>query len=122
MEVTSDCDEGRDGVAVPTPAAAFVGDSGHSSSFSLGDRTSFAGGGPHQQYAVEFDIDDDAACDSFLMDILSGGDGPQGDGNDDDGFLSLLSDDDMMIVNPASEGLNVGFVKRENSSISNCVM
>ncbi|CAM9288160.1 unnamed protein product [Ectocarpus sp. 6 AP-2014] len=122
MEVTSDCDEGRDEVVVPTPSAAVVGDSGYSSSSTLGDSTHFAAGGPHQQQAVEFDRDDDAACDSLLMDILSGGDGQQGDGNEDDGFLSLLSDDDMMIVNPASEGLNVGFVKRENSSISNCVM
>lgn len=123
MEVTSDCDEERSGVVVPTPAAAVVGDSGYASSSTLGDSTPFAADGPHQQQqAVEFDRDDDAACDSLLMDILSGGDGQQGEGNDDDGFLSLLSDDDMMIVNPASEGLNVGFVKRENSSISNCVM
>ncbi|CAM9751696.1 unnamed protein product [Ectocarpus fasciculatus] len=125
MEVTSDCDEGRDGVVVPAPAAAPVGDSGgySSSSSTLGDSTPFAADGPNQQQTVEFDRDDDAACDSLLMDILSGGDGQQGDGNnDDDGFLSLLSDDDMMIVNPASEGLNVGFVKRENSSISNCVI
>lgn len=120
MEVTSDCDEGRNGVVVPTPAAAVAGDSGYSSSSTLDDSTSFATGGPHQQQAVEFDRDDDAACDSLLMDILSGGDGQQGDGNDDDGFLSLLSD--MMIVNPASEGLNISFVKRENSSVSNCVM
>lgn len=123
MEVASDCEAAaaRDGVS------AVVVDGGYSSSSSLEDTPSTAEEHqpqqqqPHsynqpqacsaEQANIQFDRDDDAACDSLLRDILG-----QDYGECDEGFLSLLSDEDMMIVNPASEGLNVGFVKRETNN------
>ncbi|CAM9597521.1 unnamed protein product [Pylaiella littoralis] len=126
MEVTSDCDAGNKPTA--ENSSAFVVDSGYSSSSSLGETcdASVTVAEVQQQYqrqrqqqhvCVSLDQDvvefDDAACDTLLMDILSGG-GEEGD--DDDDFFSLLSDDDMIMVNSASGDLNEGFVKPEYSN------
>ncbi|CAM9596493.1 unnamed protein product [Scytosiphon promiscuus] len=121
MEVASDC-EGN--VTRRGGLSSVVVDGGYSSSSSLEDTPPPAGEFQQKacsakQAADEFDRDEDAACDSLLRDIL--GQGSCNDEECDDGFLSLLADDDMMIVNPASEGLHAGFVKREtNNQNSNC--
>ena len=113
MEVSSDCEgDGSSGLGAGAPAAAVV-DGGYSSCSTLDD-TPYAS--EEDSTAVEYDRDNNAACDSLLRDIL----GQQDGGGEDDEFLSLLSDGDMnmMIVNPASEGLSEGLVKREPNTTS----
>ena len=115
MEVSSDC-EGDGSLSGGGACAAAVVDGGYSSSSTLDD-TPYTSEEEEQQQqvdSVEFDKDDNAACDSLLRDIL----GQQDGSADDDEFLSLLSEGDMMIVNPASEGLSEGFVKREPNNTS----
>lgn len=120
MEVSSDCEGHGSNMSRVGAATAAVVDGGYSSS-SASDDTPYTSEEEQQQQAlssdrVEFDKDDNAACDSLLRDIL----GQQDDSGEDDEFLSLLSDGDMnmMIVNPASEGLNDGLVKRELNNTS----
>lgn len=123
MEVSSDCEgDGNLSGGGGACASAAAVDGGYSSSSTLDD-TACTSYEEHQQEhqhqqcltseRAEFDKDGNAACDSLLREIL----GQQDGSGDDDEFLSLLSDGDgdgdMMIVNPASEGLNEGFVKRE---------
>eukprot|EP00903_Cladosiphon_okamuranus_P019806 g18204.t2 len=113
MEVSSDCEGGGGSLAWGGAAAAVV-DGGYSSS-STADDTLYASEEEQLQVlssdGVDFDKDDNAACDRLLRDIL----GQQDDSGEDDEFLSLLSDGDMgmTVVNSASEDLNEGFVKRE---------
>lgn len=115
MEVSSDCEGDSNGNLAGRGTSAAIVDGGYSSSSTLDDTPYTSEDEQHQHQQdlssdrVEFDKDDNAACDSLLRDIL----GQQDSSGDDDEFLSLLSDGDMMIVNPASEGLSEGFVKRE---------